>query len=115
MQNLNIKQILSIIGAILSVLMVASAQLTDIFGATAAKSIVSVAGLGNLCIQSIMTAWSSQNSTVKEVAAMPGVERITVNAQANQVLSAIAVDPTVNKIAPTPQSMDVVEAKAKGG
>lgn len=114
MLNLNTKQLLSIIGAILSVLMVASAQLTDIFGAGVAKTIVSMSGLGNLIIQSVMTALTSQTNTVKDVAAMPGVEKITVNSQANQTLAQVAVDPHVNKIAPTPQAMDAVEATAKG-
>lgn len=112
--NLNAKQIISIVGAVLSVLMISTAQLTELFGAGVAKSIVSIAGLGNLILQSIMTAITSQGSTIKEVLAMPGIDKISVNSQASQALSAIAVDPTVNKIAPTPAALDAVTATAKG-
>lgn len=112
--NLNAKQIISIVGAILSVLMISTAQLTDLFGAGVAKSIVSVAGLGNLILQSIMTAITSQGSTIREVLAMPGVDKINVNAAANQTLATIAVDQNVDKIGPTPGAAQQVEATAKG-
>lgn len=112
--NLNTKQVISIVGAILSVLMISTAQLTDLFGAGTAKSIVSVAGLGNLILQSIMTALTSQSSTIREVLAMPGVDKVNVNAAANQTLAAIAVDRSIDKIGPTPGSAQQVEATAKG-
>lgn len=111
--NLNGKQIISIVGAILSVLMISTAQLTDLFGAGVAKSIVSVAGLGNLVLQSIMTAITSQGSQVRDVLAMPGVQKIDVNAAANQTLAAIAIDPNVDKIAPTQAALQQVTQIAK--
>jgi len=112
--NLNAKQIISIIGAILSVLMISTAQLTDLMGPIAAKSIVSVAGLGNMVLSSVMAALTSQGSTIKDVLAMPGVDKININASANQTLSAIAVDPSINKISPTPDAQQQVENTAKG-
>ena len=114
MLNLNAKQLLSIIGAILSVLMVASAQLTDIFGAGVAKTIVSMSGLANLIIQSVMTALTSQTNTIKDVALMPGVDSIRVNSQANQSLAQVAMDPANEKVSPTTQAAAAVEATAKG-
>ena len=111
--NLNGKQVISIVGAILSVLMISTAQLTDLFGAGVAKSIVSVAGLGNLVLQSIMTAITSQGSQVRDVLAMPGVQKIDVNAAANQTLAAIAIDPNVDKIAPTQAALQQVTQTAK--
>lgn len=111
--NLNGKQIISIVGAILSVLMISTAQLTDLFGPGVAKSIVSVAGLGNLVLQSIMTAITSQGSQVRDVLAMPGVDKIDVNAAANKTLAAIAIDPSIDKIAPTPQAMNRVTQTAE--
>jgi len=101
MGNLNGKQIFSIVGAILSVLMISTTQLTDLFGTGVAKSIVSVAGLGNLMIQSVMAVLTSQGNTVLDVKNMPGVEGIAVNGYANKTLATLAMDPTQNKIVPT--------------
>lgn len=112
--NLNGKQIISIVGAILSVLMISTAQLTDLFGAGVAKSVVSVAGLGNLILQSIMTALTSQGSTIRDVRDMDGVQHIEVNEKANTTLAALAVDPNEPKIAPSQAAARRVEAIAEG-
>lgn len=112
--NLNGKQIIGIIAAVLSVLAVSTAQLTDIFGPGPAKAILSVAGLANAVINSILVTLNGQGSTVREVLAMPGVEKINVNAQANKTLADIAVDPTVDKISPTPAAQAAVTATANG-
>ena len=112
--NLNGKQIISIIGAVLSVLMISTVQLTDLFGSGVAKTIVSVAGMGNMILSSVMAVITNQGATVRDVLAMPGVEKITVNSQANQTLSSLAVDPNVNKISPTQAAMADVTATAKG-
>lgn len=114
MLNLNGKQIIGIAGAIISVLMVSSAQLTDLLGPGLAKTITTVAGLLNLTLQSITVALTSQGSTVKDVLAMPGVDKIDINGAANQTLAQIAVDPAVNKIGPTQAAQSRVEATAKG-
>lgn len=112
MGNLNGKQIFSIVGAILSVLMISTTQLTDLFGTGAAKSIVSVAGLGNLMIQSVMAVLTSQGNTVLDVKSMPGVEGIAVNEKANKTLATLAMDPTQDKIAPTREAAAQVAATA---
>ena len=114
--NLNGKQITLIIGAVVSVLMIAGPQLTDMFGAGPAKYIVSCAGLINLMIQSVMAALTGtmpQDQQVKQVLAMPGIEKITVNAQANTALATLAIDPSVNKIAPTQSAFDAVTKTAE--
>src|SRR6185437_2136156 len=50
----------------------------------------------------IAVAFAGQGQTVKDVLAMPGVDGLTVNKNANQTLASIAMDPTQDKIAPTP-------------
>lgn len=111
--NLNTKQIISIVGVIISVLMVSTSQLTDLFGAGTAKTIVSISGLANMILQGVMTVITSQGSTVKDVLAMPGVENIAVNGKANATLATIAVDPAQNNIAPTAAAAATVSATAK--
>ena len=110
--NLTPLQIIGIILAVNGALTGATAQLTDLFGPIVAKDIVSLASLGSAILGGIITALSGQASQVKNVLAMPGIEKVTVNAQANQVLSAMAVDRAVDKIAPTPAAQADVEKKA---
>jgi len=114
MPQLNLKQVISIIIAILGVLMISTTQLTDLFGASTAKSIASVAALLNSILGSALAVITSQGSTVRDVLAMPGVEKLDINAQANKTLAQIAVDPSVNKIAPTQEAVDAVTQTAKG-
>lgn len=110
--NLTPLQIVLICSAIVSAIAGASAQLTGIFGAGTAQIIVSVATLINTIMSSVLVPFTGQSAQLKNVLAMPGIEKITVNAQANQTLSAIAVDPTVNKISPTQAAQSDVEKKA---
>lgn len=112
--NLNVKQILAIFGAILAALMVSTTQLTDLFGPTVTKTIISTAGLIGLILNSITAAISGQGSIVKEVAAMPGVEPLRINANANQTLAALAFDPNQPKIGATPQDKVQVSNIATG-
>lgn len=114
--NLNGKQIFLIIGAIVSVLMIAGPQLTDLFGSAVAKNVSSAAGLVNLMINAVMVALTgnvSQGEQVKQVLAMPGVQNIDINRKASPALAALAMDPTVDKIAPIPaDSQKVAETAA---
>lgn len=112
--NLNTNQILAILSAILSVLVVSTAQLTDLFGVGTAKTIVSMAALVNSILSSVLAVVSSQGQQVRNVLAMPGVDKLTVNSDANQTLSQIAIDPQQTKIAPTLASASAVAATAKG-
>lgn len=114
MPNLNLKQVISIIIAILGVLMISTTQLTDLFGAGTAKTIASVAALLNSILGSALAVITSQGSTLRDVLAMPGVEKVDVNALANRTLAQMAVDPATNKIAPTIEALDSVVKTAKG-
>lgn len=128
--NLNGKQIFLIIGAIISVLMVAGPQLTDLFGAGPAKYIASAAGLLNLIINSVLAvvtgniapeqqirqvaqAPGGQSLLVQNVLDMKGVEKIDINRQASPELAKLAVDPTVDKISAAPGAQLAVENAAK--
>lgn len=106
------KQWLAIIVAVLSAMAAATSQMTEIFGPTLAKSIMAGAGLLNTILSSILAILSSQTSLVKDVQAMPGVDKITVNAQANQTLATIATDPQNTKVEPTPGAAAAVQRTA---
>lgn len=111
--NLNGKQIIAIIIAVLSVFSGSTAQLTDLFGTGVAKILISFSSLATTTLSSVLAVITSQGSTVKDVLAMQGVENIDVNRRANPTLAALAMDPTVDKIAPIPSdSQKVAETAA---
>jgi hypothetical protein len=112
--NLTPLQIIGIILAINGALTGATAQLTDLFGAIVAKDIVSIASLGSAILGGIITSMSGQASQIKNVAAMPGVERISVNSQANTALATIAVsdDATAQKVVAIPAAEAAVTKTA---
>lgn len=112
--NLNGKQIIAIAIAVLSVLAASTAQLTDLFGAGVAKTVVSGVTLINGCMASVLAVVTSQGSQARDVLDMKGVERILVNKDANKTLAALAMDPLQDKIAPTPEAVTAVAATAKG-
>lgn len=112
--NLNRNQLMAITIAVLGVLMVSTAQLTDLFGPAVAKSVVSVAALLNSILGSTLAVITSQGGQVLDVLAMPGVDKIDINAKANKTLAAIAVDPSIDKISPTPAAQAAVAATAQG-
>jgi hypothetical protein len=108
-------QIIGIMLAINGGMIGATAQLTDLFGAIVAKDIVSIASIGNIILGSIVTTLSGQGAQIRNVLAMPGVETIRVNSQANQTLAAIAVDPLQPKIEASPGAAAQVAQTAKTG
>jgi len=112
--NLTRNQIIAIAIAVLSVLAGSTAQLTDLMGPTAAKSVISVATIGNTVLASILSILTSQTAQVKDVLAMPGVDSVKVNTQASQALATIAVDSSQPKIAPTSAALQTVAETAKG-
>ena len=115
MLNLNGKQLIAIIGAVISAIMVSSAQLTDLLGPGVAKTIVTVAGLINMIMQSVTVALTTQTAQVKDVTAMRGVEHIDVNSQATPALAAMATDPAQPKVgATTPGVRETLIQSAKG-
>lgn len=109
------KQILAIVMAVLAATTASTAQMTEIFGPSTAKYIISIAGFVNTILASITAVITSQGSIVRDVQAMPGVEKITVNSQANSTLAAIAVDPANNKVEAKSGSEAVVSNIAKNG
>lgn len=112
--NLNLKQVMAISIAILGVLMISSANLTDLFGPRVSKTIVSAAAMLNSMLGATLAVITGQAQQVKDVLAMPGVEKITVNANANQTLASVAMDPKLDNIGPTAQAEAAVTATAKG-
>ena len=109
------KQWLAIVMVVLGVMTASTAQMTDIFGPALAKHLASAAAMLNTILAGITAVISSQGSLVKDVQAMPGVEKITVNAQANQVLAAVAVDPSNLKVEAKQGAEAAVANTAKNG
>jgi len=91
-----------------------TSQMDILFGATITKSLVAIASLGNVFLGGLVTMFGGQSTQVKNVLAMPGIESIKVNAQANHDLAQIAVDPTLIKIDTIPGATAQVTATAKG-
>lgn len=114
MLNIQPKQWFQIVSGFVASLITGAALLNPIFGEAMALKIVAVLGIINLALSSVSTALSGQAQLVKDVANMPGVEKITVNAQANPTLATVAVDPKVDKISPTREDQDVVTQTARG-
>lgn len=65
--NLNGKQIISILMAVLGVITISSAQLVPIIGANATNLVVSLAGLGNTILAAIMSNLTSQSNQIADV------------------------------------------------
>lgn len=95
---MNAKQALSIALVVLGVLTASAAQLTELVGPGLTKIIVSFSTLTMSILAGIQGLISGQSSLVKDVQAMPGVEKIVVNKEASQTLASLAVDPTQEKI-----------------
>ncbi len=111
--TLTLKQMLAIVCAVLSALAVATSQMNDIFGPTLAKSIMAGAGILNTIFSSILAVITSQTQTVKDVQSMPGVEKITVNAQANSTLAGLAMATDNAKIEAAPGQDAAVDKASK--
>lgn len=92
----------------------ATGQMTDIFGAGAAKSIASAASFMSSFVAGVQIILGGQAQQVKDVRNMDGVQHIEVNEKANATLAALAVDPTEVKIAPSQTAARQVEAIAEG-
>lgn len=98
---------------VLSVNMGATSQFTDLFGAGVAKTIVSISSLGSSILAGIQIILGGQSQQVQDVRAMPGVEKIEVNEQANKALATLAVSPDDNKVTIKPGDAQAVAATAK--
>jgi hypothetical protein len=112
--NLSGKQWIGIVGVILNTLMTSTAVFTKIWGPDTASLIVMVLGMINTMFSGIGVILASQLNTVKDVLAMPGIEHVSVNSQATDGLAAMAIDPAINKIAPTRAAMADITETTKG-
>jgi hypothetical protein len=115
LKNLTILQWIGIVLGLNSLFMSSTPQLTVLFGANAVPYIIALATLGNGALGVFITVIGGQGTQLRNVLAMPGVEKIDVNDRASPTLAAIAIDPAQDKIAPTPAAMATVTATAKAG
>ena len=117
---MNTTQKITLAIAVLGFLAGAGTQLTDIFAPLGSiapiivKEIVSLSGFVSGILGVVLMATSGQAAQVKAVQAMPGVESIVVNKDANPILAKLAVDQTQTKVDIAPGSETVVNATAKG-
>lgn len=111
--NINLKQGLGGLVVVLSVLMISTAQLQDIFGPTMAKSIVSAASILNGISGGWLTLLTSQGNIVTDAQRVDGVE-VTVDSTADASIAKLAMDPKLDNIAPKPGQEAAVAANAKG-
>lgn len=113
---MNWKLLLNILSSVNGGLITGAALFNPLVGQSNSLIIVSVLGICQIVVSSINSNLSTQANTVKEVAAMPGVERISVNAQANPTLAQVATDPTQPKVGATaPEVRNVLQEIAKTG
>lgn len=112
MNDLTRSQIFQIILCLLGVLIAGTGQLTVLFGQVATSYIVSAAGLAVAGVSGVGAIVTGQGSQVQAVQAMPGVDKIVLNKQANATLATLAVDPSNTKIAATPDAKAAVAATA---
>lgn len=113
--NLTLGQKIAMALVLLNVLGGATAQLTPMLGSTIATDIATIASLFATVISGWMFIVTGQGSLVKQVADMPGVERVAVNAQANSTLAAVATDPAQRKVGPAdPNLRTTLQDIAKG-
>ncbi len=111
--NLTNKQYIAISMAVLAFLAASTGQMTEFLGPQAAKAVASGASFINGILAAIMSVILGQASLVKDVQAMPGVEKITVNAAANSALAKEAVNPDNDKIEATPEAAAAVQHTAR--
>ncbi|EJN10463.1 hypothetical protein PMI42_06239 [Bradyrhizobium sp. YR681] len=80
------------------------------------KAVLAVATLGNGFLGGLVTMFGGQGSMIKTVAAMPGIEQISVNSQANQTLAQIATSGAADaaKVEATPAAQRAVGQTARG-
>lgn len=112
---MNIKLILNILSSINGGLITSAALFNPLVGQSNALLIISGLGICQVIVSAINSNLSTQANTVAEVAAMPGVERIAVNAQANSTLAQAAVNPDQPKVgAVSPDVRATLQNIAKG-
>ena len=111
--NLTRGQLFSIAIVVVGVLGASTAQLNDLFGPAITKDIVSASSILTSLLAGINALLGGQGSQIAAVAAMPGVDKIVVNKDANATLATLAASPDNNKVEAVPQDQQAVEATAK--
>lgn len=112
LKNLTTVQWIGIVLGINGVLNGFTPQFTALFGPTAVAYIQLLTGIGSGVMGVVVTVLTGQTAQIQNVLNMPGVEKISVNGQANAALATLAVDKNVNKIGPTPAAETTVAATA---
>jgi len=113
--NVTSKQWFQICSSVIGGLITGAALLQTLFGQDLTIKIVAVLGIANIILGSVGAALSGQANLVRDVAAMPGVTRVAVNADASPALAQVAVDPMQPKVgATTPDVRTTLQAVAKG-
>ena len=114
--NLTAKQWFQILSASISSLITAGALFTSLFGETTTLKIIACLGLANIVLSSIGTvlaAPDSPSTQIKNVAALPGVAKVLVDATATNGVASAALDPTQPKVGTvTPDVRATLVAKA---
>ncbi len=114
--NFTSKQWFDIISATNGGLITGAALLQTLFGQDLTLKIVAVLGILGIIINSVSGALGGQANLVKEVAAMPGVEKVTVNASATSALAQVATDAAQPKVGATdPGTRQVLQATVAKG
>ena len=114
--NFTSKQWFDIISGINGGLITGAALLQTLFGQDLSLKLVAGLGILGIIINSISGALGSQASLVKEVAAMPGVDKVTVNTNASPALAGVATDAAQPKVGATDPGTRIVlqDIVAKG-
>lgn len=114
--ELTLQQKLAITTGVVGAATAAFGALNSVMTPTEALIGTVILGFISACLGTVGTVLSSQGAQIKAVAAMPGIERMTVNASANETLAQAAVssDPALAKIEPTTAANSAVNATAKG-
>ena len=95
------KQWYQIITGIISGLITGAALMQTLLGQDLTIKIVAGLGILNIIVSSIGTALSGPDSAatqIKNVTALPGVEKVLVNASATNGVASAALDPTQPKV-----------------
>src|SRR5882757_4934386 len=115
MNSITSKQWFQIVSGVIGGLITGAALLQTLFGQALTIQIVAGLGVANIILSSVGTALSGQGNLVKDVAAMPGVEKVLVNANATPTLAQVATDSTQPKVGATdPGTRMVLQDIVKG-
>ncbi len=92
-------QIFQIGGLVVSTIAGAAATFSALgFSQNTVTAITALAAFAGIMWNGIGTILTGQAAVVREVAAMPGVTKITTNTSANEALRSVAADPNQPKV-----------------